>query len=116
MANITKADMEQLLVELSPLPKYVGDLTTDMRALAGERRMDRESQIRIEETIKGVASRLDKINGSVAVVTKCAADNALNIGKHDERLEAMNKVIWTIVIPVVLMLVKTAIDLLGKLT
>lgn len=83
MAAVTKSDMEQLLIELSPLPKYVGDMSEQMKRLSVERGTDRETQVRMEETLKGLQAGVARINGSVtSAVQKCA--------DHDRALERHN--------------------------
>jgi len=88
---ITKADMETLLVELAPLPKYVGDLSADVKALRGERVADREAQIRIEEGLKGMQSQLIRINGSVASAVRSCSDNDKALERHDGKFKVVDE-------------------------
>lgn len=93
---ITKADMETLLVELAPLPKYVGDLTSDVKALRGDRGTDREAQIRIEESIKGLQIQVARVNGSVAAVVKSCADNDKALERHDGKFQVVDEKFTTL--------------------
>jgi len=88
---ITKADMETLLVELAPLPKYVGDLASDVRALRTDRGADREAQIRIEETLRSVQTQLTRVNGSVAAAVRSCADNDKALERHDGRFKVIDE-------------------------
>jgi hypothetical protein len=72
MAAITRADLEQLLIELSPLPKYVGDMSVVQKD-------DHEARIRMEEGQKTILERLSKINGSVASSANIATQNCQQI-------------------------------------
>ncbi|MCK9597631.1 MAG: hypothetical protein M0R06_01245 [Sphaerochaeta sp.] len=111
---VTKSDMEQLLVELGPVPQLLGQLSDHFEMLKRDRQGDRESQIRTEESLKSLVEQVKKINGSVANLTQCAADNKSAIKVHDERLNGITKALWSVAVPTLLMLVKVAFDLFAK--
>jgi hypothetical protein len=114
MTPVTKANMEQFLVELSPLPELMGKLSDELVELRKGRLQDREMLIRTEEMLKGVTAQVQVISTSNLDLVKCAAENKTKIAVHESRLDSLVKVIWGIGIPVLLMLVKVAFDVFVK--
>jgi chromosome segregation ATPase len=111
MTQITRRDLEQLLVELAPLPEIVARMSDDITAMRRERAADRESLIRLEECLRQVAARVEKLNGAVDRALQEAADARANLARNEERIDALSKLVWGIAVPTILMMVKTAVDL-----
>ncbi len=112
--NITRSDLEQLLVELSPLPELMSQLSEEVTALRRDRQADREAIVRMQETVANLQRLLEKLNGSLATAARCADDAMRETRIQTTRIDSLYKIIWAIIIPVVLMIVDTAIQAFAK--
>lgn len=91
--NVTKADMEQLLVELGPVPKLMGQLSDRLDRQEHQLALMRESQVRVEESTATTKERLTKINGNMVEALRCGQENkeriaVLNVSA-DERFKTL---------------------------
>lgn len=93
-AQITKRDLEQLLVELSPIPELMKSLSEEVAAIRKERTADREALIRTQECVAQVQSALAKLNGSLERIVQQTQDDHVKIGVLDERVATNARLIW----------------------
>lgn len=76
---ITKAYLEQILVELAPIPKLMGDMSDRITEIDGKVDTGHESQVRTEEAVKATNAQLDRINGNITKTTELALQNKQDI-------------------------------------
>lgn len=112
--QVTKSELEQLLVELSPLPELMSRMSDEVAAMRRDRQADREALVRLEECMRNMKVGLDRLSTSLTETTALARNANDSATRATEQIAALHKIIWAIMIPVLLMIVQSAVGMLTK--
>lgn len=112
--RVTNNQLQDLLLDLAPLPQRVEELREELAQLRKDRQADREAAIRVEECLSAVKRSLDKMAGTIDAASRTVAETQHALAEMRARVDAVTRIVWALIIPVLLMIINVAVGLFTK--